>query len=715
MRKKTMSRLLAAATLSSLPLTSCATSERSAGPPDATARPAEVRVHGQVLIDEYAWIREKQNPEVIEYLEAENAWTASQMEHLEALQQTLYDEMLARIEEDDAEVPSPRDGYLYYTRTEEGRPYALYCRRKAEDGSPEEILLDANIEAGELDYYSIEAFAPSPDGSKLAWLVDASGYEHCDLHVKDLVTGEIIDSGIQDLDPWSLAWANDNRTLFYVRQDDTNRGDRIYRHRVGGPMEEDVLVYEDPDGRFYVSIARSRSGRWLIAESGGQITSETHLLATDDPEGAFRVVSPRQRGVEYQLEHSGDRFYVRTNEDAPNFKVMMRSTDLDDGSDWVEFLPHDPDRYVVGLDAFRDHLVITDRVGGYQGIGVIDLRNGAYRRLPMPERVSTAGPAVNHDFDTNRLRYDYTSLVTPETLYETDLDAGTTRRLKTRPVLGGYDPDDYVTLRLEATGHDGVRIPVSVIHRKGIRPDGTNPVYLTGYGSYGSSYDPYFSSSRLSLLDRGVVYAIAHIRGGGELGRAWYEDGKFLKKKNTFLDFIACAEMLRDSGWAAPDRIAIEGGSAGGLLVGAVLNMRPDLFAAAIADVPFVDVINTMLDASIPLTVGEYEEWGNPEDPAYFDYMLGYSPYDNVRDGDYPALLVLAGLNDPRVHYWEPAKWVARMRDRDTGSSPLLLSTNMGAGHGGASGRYDRLGEIAFQNAFILDALDVPEEPVISP
>jgi oligopeptidase B len=709
MRKKTTLRLLAGSPMLLLlllfPLVSCATTDQSAGPPDAPARPVEVHVHGQVLIDDYAWIREKDNPEVIAYLEAENAWADAVMDQLEQLQQTLYDEMLGRIMEDDADIPSPRYGYLYYTRTEEGKPYELHCRRKAETGSPEEILLDANQEAGELDYYSIESFEPSPDGTKLAWLVDASGYEHCDLFVKDLATGEIIDSGIKDLDPWSLAWANDNQTIFYARQDDTNRGDRIYRHRIGTPMEEDVLVYHDPDGLFYVDISRSRSGNWLIAGSGGQITSEYHLLDADDPEGDFRVIIPRQRGVEYQVEHSDDRFFLRTNQDAPNFKIMMHSTDLDDGTEWVDFLPHDPDRYVVGVDAFQNHLVVTDRVDGYQGIGVIDLRSGEHRPLPMPERVSTAGPATNHDFDTRRFRYDYTSLVTPETLIETDLETGDTQRLKTRPVLGDYDPDDYVTLRLEATGHDGVRIPVSLIHRKGVRPDGSNPLYLTGYGSYGSSYDPYFSSSRLSLLDRGVVYAIAHVRGGGELGRAWYEDGKFLKKKNTFLDFIACAEMLRDTGWAAPDRIAIEGGSAGGLLIGAVLNMRPDLFAVAIADVPFVDVVNTMLDASIPLTVGEYEEWGNPEDPEYFDYMRSYSPYDNVRDGNYPHLLVAAGLNDPRVHYWEPAKWVARMRDHDTGEKLLLLKTNMGAGHGGSSDRYDRLKEIAFAYAFVLDGL----------
>ena len=677
-------------------------------PPDAPARPIERRIHGVELIDEYAWIREKTNPEVITYLEAENAYTDEVTRGLAMLEETVYREMLDRLVEEDADVPYLRDGYLYYTKTEEGRPYEIHCRRRDTPGALEEVILDVNVEAGDEVYYSIEAIEPSPDGTKLAWLVDASGYERCDLHVKDIESGEIIDTGITDLDPWSLAWANDNETIFFARQDDANRGDRIVRHRVGEDPAGDVLVYHDPDGRFYVDISRTRSGDWLVIESGGQITSEQHVLDADDPTGEFAMVRPRERGVEYEIDHSGDRFYIRTNRDAPNFKIMSLSTDLDDETPWSEVLPHDTDRYLVGLDAFKDHLVLTERRDGYQGLSVIDLATGADRRLPMPEQVATTEPDVNETFDTDRFRFEYTSLVTPTTVYEIDMNTGAYQQLKTQPVPG-YDPEDYVSLRLEATGHDGTKIPVSVLHRKGVRPDGSNPLYLTGYGSYGSSYDPYFSSTRLSLLDRGVVYAIAHIRGGGELGRHWYESGKFLHKKNTFMDFIACAEMLRDTGWAAPDQIAIEGGSAGGLLIGAVINMRPDLFTAAIADVPFVDVINTMLDPTIPLTIGEYEEWGNPEQEEYFHYMLSYSPYDNVRPIAYPDLLVLAGLNDPRVHYWEPAKWVARMRDQVEGDSWLLLETNMGAGHGGSSDRYDRLGEIAFQWAFVLDRLGIED------
>ena len=454
---------------------------------------------------------------------------------------------------------------------------------------------------------------------------------------------------------------------------------------------------------FYVEVSRT-SKRTPVHGGVGRTGDQGCTCSMPTDRRTLHHDPSTAQGVEYKIDHSGDHLYMLTN-DGPNFRRCVSISPKDSTERGRRCSPM-TDRYLDGLDAFRDHLVQTERRDGYQGLSVLDLSDGSCRILEMPERVSSAEPGVNHDFDTTTFRHDYTSLVTPETVLETDLDTGVSTVIKTRPVLGGYDPEDYVTHRLEAIGHDGVRIPVSLVHRRDC-PDGTNLLYLTGYGAYGSSFDPYFSSNRLSLLDRGVIYAIAHVRGGGELGRTWYEDGKFLAKKNTFQDFISCAEMLRDNGWAAPDRIAIEGGSAGGLLIGAVLNLRPDLFAVAIADVPFVDVMNTMLDPSIPLTIGEYEEWGNPEDPVYFDYMLGYSPYDNVRDATYPDLLVLAGLNDPRVHYWEPAKWVARLRDHEIGGNQLLLRTNMGAGHGGASGRYDRLAEIAFQNAFILDGLDV--------
>ena len=675
--------------------------------PDAPERPVETSMHGDVLVDEYGWLREKENPEVIEYLERENEYAKARLAHTEAFQEVLYEEMLARIKQDDADVPWSKGGYLYYDRTEEGRPYEILCRRKGSMESPEEIMLDVNERVGEGEYISVTASTVSPDGRRLAWLEDRSGYERCDLFVKDLETGTIIESSLHELSPWSLAWANDNETLFYTRQDDTNRPDRVYRHRIGTDPASDELVLHEPDGRFFVGIERTRSGKWLLMGLGSQITSEYHALDADDPWGTFEVMAPRRQGVEYSVDHRDDTFYILTNDDAMNFRVMQAPTATPGRAHWTDLVPHDPDTHLLGLDAFRDHLVLSQRHGGYRQLEVLDLRDGSSKVLEMPEAVSTVRPNINAEFDTDVYRFGYTSMTTPSSIYEENLDTGDRTLLKRTEVLGGYDPDDYVTRRMMATSADGTQVPISLVHRKGLEPDGSNPVLLYGYGSYGASMDPRFSSNRISLLDRGVIFAVGHIRGGSEMGRHWYEDGKFLNKRNTFADFIACGEALRDSGWADPDRIAIEGASAGGLLIGATINMRPDLFCAAHAGVPFVDVMNTMLDPSIPLTVIEYEEWGNPNDPVYYEYMKSYSPYDNVTAQDYPDLLITAGLNDPRVHYWEPAKWTARMRDRATGDSMLLLKTNMGAGHGGASGRYERLRELAFEYAFLMDRLGV--------
>ena len=678
-------------------------------PPDAAERPVSTTTHGDVRVDEYAWLREKENPEVIEYLERENAYSEARMSHTEALQETLYGEMLGRIKEDDTDVPWRKNGYLYYDRTEEGRPYPIICRRRGSMDAPEEILLDVNERTRDGGYINVTAPSVSPDGRRFAWLEDTSGYERCDLYVKDLETGEIVESSLHELSPWSLAWGNDNETLFYTRQDETNRPDRVYRHRIGTDPSGDELVLHEPDGRYFVGIDRSRSGAWLVLGIGSQITSEYHVLAADDPWGRFEVVAPRRQGVEYSIEHSGDSFYILTNDDAMNFKVAVAPTATPGLEHWSELVPHDKEVYILGVDAFRNHLVLSQRRDGYRELKVMDLRDGSSRVLELPERVSTVRPNVNAEFDTDVYRFGYTSMTTPSSIYEEHLDSGERSLLKRDEVLGDFDAADYVARRITATSDDGTEIPISIVHHRDVEPDGTNPVLLYGYGSYGSSMDPRFSSARISLLDRGVVFAMGHIRGGSEMGRHWYEDGKFLNKRNTFDDFIVCAETLRDSGWAHPDRIAIEGASAGGLLIGATINMRPELFCAAHAGVPFVDVMNTMLDPSIPLTVIEYEEWGNPNDPVYYEYMKSYSPYDNVTAQDYPNLLVTAGLNDPRVHYWEPAKWTARLRDRATGDSMLLLKTNMGAGHGGSSGRYDYLREIAFEYAFMLDHLNATE------
>ena len=679
-------------------------------PPDAPERPVEVTTHGDVRIDEYAWLREKENPEVIEYLEQENTYARNRMSRTEAFQETLYEEMLGRIKQDDADVPWPKNGYLYYDRTEEGRPYRILCRRKGSMDAPEEVMLDINERAEDGGYIMVTAPSVSPDGTRLAWLEDRSGYERCDLFVKDLRSGEIIEESLHELGPWSLAWGNDNETLFYTRQDETNRPDRVYRHRIGTEPASDELVLHEPDGRFFVGIDRTRSGRWLMINLGSQITSEYHVLDADDPWGDFAVLSPRRQGIEYSVDHRGEHFYILTNDQAMNFKVMQVPTSNPGSEHWTDLVAHDDGTYILGVDAFRDHLVISQRSGGYRQLKVLNLRDGSSRVLELPEEVSTVRPDVNREFDTDTYRFGYTSMTTPSSIYEEDLDGGARTLLKQDEVLGGYDPSRYATRRIMATSADGTAVPISIVHRNDLEPDGTNPVLLYGYGSYGASMDPRFSSARVSLLDRGVVFAVGHIRGGSEMGRRWYEDGKFLNKRHTFEDFIACAEALRDTGWADPDRIAIQGASAGGLLIGATINMRPELFCAAHAGVPFVDVMNTMLDPTIPLTVIEYEEWGNPNDPVYYEYMKSYSPYDNVTAQDYPDLLVTAGLNDPRVHYWEPAKWTARLRDQWTGDSMLLLKTNMGAGHGGASGRYERLREIAYEYAFLLDRLSVPTD-----
>jgi oligopeptidase B len=688
------------------------TSDNQPVPPDAAQHPTTDTRHGDVRVDEYSWLREKENPQVIEYLEAENTYAKSMMAHTEGLQETLYEEMLGRIKEDDAGVPWRKGEWLYYSRTEEGKPYPMYCRRRGTMTAAEQLFLDENELAGDSEYLNISNWEVSPDGRLLAWLEDRSGYEQNDLFVKNIETGELIGEPIRNLGPWSLAWASDNETLFYTRQDDTNRPDRVYRRNINDAGTADELVYHDPDGRFFVGVERTRSGAWLLMSCGSQITSEYQALQSDDPNGAFSMIAPRRKGIEYTVDHHDDSFYILTNDNAKNFRIVKAPVESPGEEHWVDVVPHDPEVHLLGHSMFKEFMSISSRDDGYRGVRLMDLQTGSERNIAPDEQVSSLTPGRNETYDTDSYRFNYTSLITSSSIYDEDVASGTRTLRKRTEVLGGYDPANYETVRMTAPGHDGVEIPMSLVHRKGVQPDGTNPVLLYGYGSYGSSMDPYFSSARVSLLDRGVVYAIGHIRGGSERGRQWYEDGKFLKKRNTFEDFISCGEALKASGWADPDRIAIQGASAGGLLIGATINQRPELFCAAHAGVPFVDVMNTMLDPTIPLTVIEYDEWGNPNDPVYYEYMKSYSPYDNVTDQRYPDLLVTAGLNDPRVHYWEPAKWTARMRDHATGDSMLIMKTNMGAGHGGASGRYGRLHEMAFEYAFLLDRLGVTSDDI---
>ena len=678
-------------------------------PPDVEARPVITNPHGVRMVDPYGWLREKENPDVIAYLNAENTYAEDSTAHLDGLRKKLYDEMLGRIKEDDASVPwEANDGWTYYSRTEEGQAYDIICRRSGDEGS-EQIILDINELAEGHEFYDVTNWETSPNGRYLAWLADTTGYEENDLLVKDLETGELVDSNVREADPFTLAWANDNQTIFFARHDEAKRSDRIFRHRMGTPSEEDVLVYHDPDAMFNVGASRSRSGESIFINSGSQLTSEWHEIDADRPDMEPRVIAPRRHGVEYEVDRHGDRYFILTNENATNFKLMTAPVASPQQENWKTFIAHDPEVYVTGLDAFKNHLVVSERRDGYRALRVINLADGSSHQIEVPEPVSAIGAGMNARFDTTNLRYGYQSPVTPSSVYDYDMNTREATLRKRREVLGDFNSDDYVAIRSEALAADGALIPVTVVHRKGLKPDGTNPLWVYGYGSYGSSMDPWFSSNRLSLLDRGVVFAIAHVRGGAEKGRSWYDHGKMAEKVNTFTDFITVVEKLRDEGWGDPERIAIQGGSAGGLLMGAVLNMRPDLFTVAHADVPFVDVINTMSDPTIPLTVGEYEEWGNPAEPAAFHRMLAYSPYDNIREMDYPNILVTAGLNDSRVHYWEPAKWTARLRDHKTDDNMLVMKTNMGAGHGGSSGRYGQLEELAFEYAFMLDQLGLAE------
>jgi len=684
----------------------------ASGPPVAQADPRRLIAHGDIRPDPWFWLRNREDPAVLAYLEAENAWTRAEMTGTEGLQEALYGEMVSRLQETDLTVPERVDDWWYYARTEEGRQYPIHCRRHLSPDGPEYVLLDLNELAAGHDYFRLGAFRPSPDHRFLAYAVDTSGDERYTLFVRDLETGVLLPDRIEEV-TYGVEWSEDGRTLFYLTMDPASRPWRLYRHEMGS-TRRDELVYQEDDGTFILSLAKTRSRRWLLLESASHSSSEVRLLDAERPHHAPRLLVPREPGVEYAVEHHGDRLFILTNDGAVNFRLVEAPVEAPGRESWRTVAPHREAVKLDGADAFRDHLVIYEREAATPQVRIHDLRTGEEHRIAFPEAVYTVGPARNPEFDTTVLRFYYTSPVTPLSVIDYDMDARTWTLQKRQPVLG-YDETLYRAERVFATAADGTRIPVSLVYREPLALDGSRPMLLNGYGSYGSNYDPAFSSAAVSLLDRGFVVAIAHVRGGEELGRPWYEDGKLLRKRNTFTDFISAAEHLVSAGYTAPDRLAISGGSAGGLLMGAVVNMRPDLFAAVVAEVPFVDVVTTMLDASIPLTVIEYEEWGNPNDPAYYEYMKSYSPYDNVAPQPYPPMLVTAGLNDPRVAYWEPAKWVAKLRATKTDGNRLLLKTNMGAGHSGASGRYDVLREVAFKYAFVVDAVSgaVPGTEVI--
>jgi oligopeptidase B len=671
-------------------------------PPDARIDPHVTIEHGVTRVDPYAWIRNRENPEVLALLEAENAYADAMTVNLEPLRQTLYDEYLSRIVEDDQGVPwYGAGGFLYRSRTVEGKDYPIIERSRNAQGEWS-VVLDENslAEEGGHSFFNVTAWDVSPGGQYLAWLEDTSGDEHCTLRIRDLSSGELLGDQLEDVGSFSLAWL-DNEHLFYSRMDEASRPYQVWRHVLGTDVSGDALVWQEDDGRFYTDFHRLRDSAGLVISLGSQTTGEVLYIPSHTPVAQPVSVLGRTPGVEYDVDHREGEFVVRTNDAGLNFRVIGVS-DVDGAT--RELVRHDEDVYVTGVNVFRDAVVLSERRGGYTAIRVID-EDGGEQVVALPEQVSTVRVAGgNERFDAPHVRLSYQSPVSPASTVDLAFD-GLVWNVRKQKEVPGWDASKYVVRRLEFEAGDGAMIPVSLITSAGVEPNGSNPMLLYGYGSYGASMNPYFSVTRPSMLDRGVVYAIAHVRGGGEMGRHWYESGKFKQKRTTFTDFIAVRDGLVQAGWADPDRIAIEGGSAGGLLIGAVLNMRPDICTVAHAGVPFVDVVTTMLDESIPLTVGEYEEWGNPNEADFYKYMLSYSPYDNVRPQAYPTILVTAGLNDPRVGYWEPTKWTARLRDYTTSGLPIVQRTNMGAGHGGASGRYGRYREIAWEDAFLLNHL----------
>ena len=689
-------------------------------PPAAPRRPHPIVAHGKERVDDWFWLRsdDRSAQEVLDLLAAENAFVTEALAHTDELQASLFTEMKARIKETDLSVPFRKDGRWFYSRTEEGQQYPILCRTEIEpppdlpEDAPmpgEQVLLDMNVLAGDSDYFALGAYDLAPSQDRLLYSTDHDGSEKYTMRVRDLRTGADLDDVILETS-YGTAWAGDT-TFFYVRTDPTMRPYQVWRHEIGASSEDDVLVYEDLDERFFVSVGLSLTEQWIHIVSGSKVTTEEHLIPAADPTSAPRVVQPREQGVEYDATHAPtpdeDRLVIFTNADgAVNFKLVTAPIDQPGREHWVELVPHRPDVKIEGVSAFAGHLVRYERREGVQRIVVTSYADGAERELAMPEDVYDTGPATNAEFTTSTLRFTYTSMVTPNTVFDEDLNSGERTLLKATEVVGGHDPGDYVTGRLWATAPDGTRVPISYVHRADVARDGTAPCLLYGYGSYEDCFDPRFSTLRLSLLDRGFVLGIAHVRGGGEMGRPWYDDGKLLHKRNTFTDFIACAEHMVAEGFTSPDRLVARGASAGGLLMGAIANLRPDLFAAVVAEVPFVDCLTTILDDTLPLTVTEWEEWGNPvEDEAVYDYMAGYTPYDNVDERAYPAILATGGLNDPRVQYWEPVKWVQKLRASTTSDRPIYLKMEMGAGHQGPSGRYDAWKDEAFVFAFILDAL----------
>jgi oligopeptidase B len=682
------------------------TSSSLPAPPVAKKEPKITEINGQKLVDNYFWLRDKKNPDVKAYLDAENVYTDAVMKPTEPLQKKLYEEMLSRIKETDIEVPYKEADYFYYVRTEAGKQYGIRCRKKGSLNAPEEILIDVNELAKGQKFMSLGAYNVSDDGNLLAYSTDSTGFRQYTLAVKDLRTGKTLVDHAERVD--SIAWANDNKTLFYTVEDPVaKRPYQLYRHAVGtaGP---DTLIYEEKDERFEMGTGKTRSKAYILLVVSSHTTSEARYIPADQPQAEWKIIEPRKQDVEYYPDHNGDFFYIRVNDAGRNFRLVKALVSDPGSKNWQEVVANRSDVMLEDTEFFKNYYISYEREKGLPQIRVTDLQTGKSRRIDFPEPAYADYPYVNREYDTTKFRYGYQSFITPQSVFEYDMPSGTSTLLKQKEVPGGYDRNRYQVERIFATASDGVRVPISLVHLKGAKLDGKGPIYLTGYGSYGYPYDIYFDSPIFSMVDRGVVVAVAHIRGGGEMGKAWHDDGRMMHKKNTFTDFVASAEYLLAQGYGSKDRLVIEGRSAGGLLMGAVLNMRPDLFHAVLVGVPFVDVMNTMLDESIPLTVTEFEEWGNPKEKPAFEYMITYSPYDNIQPKAYPNMLVRTSFNDSQVGYWEPAKYVAKMRALRTDHNTLILKTNMDpAGHGGASGRYDHLHENAFDYAYFLTQMGI--------
>jgi oligopeptidase B len=690
-------------------------------PPTAPVDSFKMTLHGDTRIDPYYWMKlsdkqkeakkpDAQTQKVLDFLNAENSYRSQMMAHTDSFQVRLFEEIKARIKQNDESVPYKDNGYFYIRKFEEGKEYPIYTRKLGDLKGKEEIMLDCNLEAKGHSYYNATGISVSPDNKILSYSEDTVSRRQYVVRFKDLATGKLLPDVIPNTGG-GITWGNDNKTIFYVANDRALRSYKIFRHILGTPAAADKLIWHEKDETFGTYIYKTKSKKYLIIGSYATLSNEYRILEADNPQGEFRLFDPRERKLEYSIDHYGDKWYIHTNKDgAENFKIMATPEAQTARANWKDLIPYNKDIYTEGMDLFKDHMVLSERVGGITKIKIRPWDGTGEHYIEFGEDSYYAGTSINNDFDTDLLRVSYTSMTTPGTVYDYNVKTKKLDLLKRDEVIGSFDPKNYATEREMVKAKDGTMIPLSIVYKKGFKKDGTQPVLLYGYGSYGASMDPTFSSARLSLLDRGFAFAIAHIRGGQEMGRQWYENGKFLKKKNTFTDFIDCGDFLVAQKFAAKDKLFASGGSAGGLLIGAVMNMRPDLWAGCIAAVPFVDVVTTMLDTSIPLTTGEFDEWGNPQDKAYYEYMKSYSPYDNVEAKAYPPTLVTTGYWDSQVQYWEPAKWVAKLRAKKTDKNPLLMYCNMETGHGGASGRFQRYKEIALEYAFLLDLAGLGEK-----